>query len=105
VSQIAVPTAVRARVVDTRCEHPLVTSVATVDRVVKLLSFRVLDVSGAQWPRAPWMGCEHALSDPTSSHGGGGWSRNGSPSSTPTRPSRLSCRRGPRQGMCCNGIW
>jgi hypothetical protein len=64
VSQIAVPTAVPARVVDTRCEHPLVTSVATVDRAVKLLSFRVLDVSGTQWPRAPWMGCEHALSDP-----------------------------------------
>jgi hypothetical protein len=64
VPQTAVHITVPVRVVDTRCGHPLATSVATVDRAVASLSFQTLDVAGSHWPSAPWMGCEHALSDP-----------------------------------------
>lgn len=43
--------------------HPLAASVATVDRAVKLLSFRTFDHI-SDLPSARWLTCEHALSDP-----------------------------------------
>ena len=50
--------------VDPARAHPLAASVATVDRVVKLLSFRVLDDSRPSDPQvADWIECEQALSD------------------------------------------
>ncbi|MGH3721066.1 MAG: (2Fe-2S)-binding protein [Pseudonocardiaceae bacterium] len=50
--------------VEPRCVHPLTASVAAVDRAVTSLSFRILDAPHAQWRGSPWIGCEHALSDP-----------------------------------------
>ena len=45
--------------------HPLVESVARVDRVVTLLSFRMLDAPGMLDGRgARWIACAEALSDP-----------------------------------------
>jgi hypothetical protein len=43
--------------------------VATVDHAVTSLSFRILDVSSAQWPSSPWpssprIECEYALANP-----------------------------------------
>jgi hypothetical protein len=73
VTQVAVRTAAPARAVDMRGElHPLATSVTAVDRAVTSLSFRTLKVTGSHWPNAPWIGCEHALSDPAFFLGGGG---------------------------------
>jgi hypothetical protein len=65
VPHAAVPVEKPAGAVEPRCAHPLAASVATVDRAVRLLSFRMLDapeVLAAR--RAPWIGCDHALSDP-----------------------------------------
>jgi FhuF 2Fe-2S C-terminal domain len=62
--QVAVPDEGATRVVGSCSGHPLATSVAKVDGAVKLLSFRMLDVSGCSWPTASWIGCEHALSKP-----------------------------------------
>ncbi len=43
--------------------HPLAASVATADRAVKLLSFRICDQM-SELPSGGWVRCDHALSDP-----------------------------------------
>ncbi len=73
-SHVAIPAEGPVGAVGPCCAHPLAASVATVDRAVTLLSFRILDASNSQWhgslrpssPQrsAPWIGCDHALSDP-----------------------------------------
>jgi hypothetical protein len=45
------------------CAHPLAASVATADRAVKLLSFRIFDRM-TDLASAGWTRCDHALSDP-----------------------------------------
>ncbi|MGH3865480.1 MAG: (2Fe-2S)-binding protein [Pseudonocardiaceae bacterium] len=68
-SHVAMPAEGPAGAVGPRCAHPLAASVATVDRAVTLLSFRIVDAPNSQWPNSqwpssPWIGCDHALSDP-----------------------------------------
>ncbi|MGH3782383.1 MAG: (2Fe-2S)-binding protein [Pseudonocardiaceae bacterium] len=63
--RIAVPAEGSPAAVEPEGAHPLVESVAEVDRAVKLLSFRMLDAPGMLDGRgAPWISCDHALSDP-----------------------------------------
>jgi len=64
VSHVAIPGNGSAGVVGARCAHPLAESVAAVDRAVTLLSFRMMDTSHSQRCGAPWIRCDHALSDP-----------------------------------------
>jgi len=78
VSDVAVPAGQPPGGVHRRCAHPLVASVAVVDRAVTLLSFQILDSmfeeSRAQRlgshqrhhqrRTASWITCDHALSDP-----------------------------------------
>jgi hypothetical protein len=68
VPHAAVPAGEPPEVVHPRCSHPLARSVATVDRTVTLLSFRTVDQTfgapSSPGCAAPWIGCEHALSDP-----------------------------------------
>lgn len=71
-SHVAVPAEGPARAVGPHCAHPLAASVAAVDRAVELLSFqtidRMFDTLNSPLDNAPWIGCEHALSDPTFFH-------------------------------------
>lgn len=62
---VAVRPAKPAETIEQRCRHPLASSVAAVERAVTSLSVGMLDVSDSPWPSAPWIACDHALSDPT----------------------------------------
>ena len=61
---VAVQPAKPAETIEQRRRHPLARSVAAVERAVMSLSIKMLDVSDSPWPPAPWIGCDHALSDP-----------------------------------------
>lgn len=64
-----VPGGPPAEVAGSRCAHPLVASIAAVDRAVEWMSFRLLDspwTPGDQWaPGDQWTGCDQVLSDPS----------------------------------------
>ena len=67
----AVPDRRAAGTPDARPAHPLAASVAKIDRAVKLLSFQVREEPPVQpdplmhdGDSAPWIECDHALSDP-----------------------------------------
>jgi FhuF 2Fe-2S C-terminal domain len=63
VPHAAVPVEDPAGAVEPHCSHPLAASVATVDRAVSLLSFRMVNWM-SDLPTGPWVACDHALSDP-----------------------------------------
>lgn len=65
VALVAVQPAKSAETIEPRGRHPLARSVAAVERAVTSLSIEMLDVSDSPWPPAPWIACDHALSDPT----------------------------------------
>jgi hypothetical protein len=69
VPRVVMPAEGPAGAAEPHYAHPLAASVAAVDRAVALLSFQMVDAPpsqwhGSRWPGAPWIGCDHALSDP-----------------------------------------